>query len=389
MLTVVFLLLTATTLDAKEKVCRLDFVTSKTDFCDTIPIIVDEGQIYIDVETGGKVRRFNLDTGAAQGALFGCNIQGARSLGNVASKDAAGNRDTVKVVALPTLTFGSGLKIDGYVATVYETGNVKRKYDGVLGFDLFNSGINAKIDTRARVLILSDRHDVFATESGHKLKYRLKWFAPYVKVSPFMRHIDEALFDTGYRHLYTMNYENFRKHSYKSKQVIEQVTDSAKGSFAIGNLGAEESAMIYFMQLNRLSWGDYRFLDVAAMTTQGSSKIGAALLDYGSIIIEPKRKSITFQPYDTADCIAVANTLPSLAFVPINDKPTIGIVSRQSEAYKAGARSGDTILSIDGKPMISFADLLNFPFIYGRENIFLLQSRNGQIKEVKMKRREK
>lgn len=384
----IFAFLSAVASSAKEKVYHLGFEMSKTGFCDTIPIIVDEGQIYIDIELGGEKRRFNLDTGAAQGALFGnAAMKGARHLGYVASNDAAGNKDTVEVVALPTLTFSSGLKTEGYVATVYDKGSVKRKYDGVLGFDLFNSGISAKIDTRAGVMILSDRTDIFAKEKGHRLKYRLKWFAPYVKVSPFIRHVDEALFDTGYRHLYTMNDESFRKHSYKSRQVMEQVTDSAKGSFAIGNIGAEESAMVYFMQLDRLAWGEYRFTDVSAMTTRGSSKIGAALLNYGSIIIEPKRKSLTFQPYCDTDSTSVTNTLPSLAFVPVNGKPAIGIVARGCDAYKAGARSGDIILSIDGKPMLTFADLLAYPFIYDRENIFLLQSANGQIKEVRMKRR--
>ena len=383
------ILLTAVPSHAAQKVYRTGFEVSKTNFCDTIPIIFDDGQIYIDVEMNGQRRRLNLDTGAAQGALFGnAAARGARELGNVVSKDAAGNEDTVKVLALPRISFSSGLTIDGYVATLYDKGNIKRKYDGVLGFDFFNSGINAKIDVRAGVLIVSDRRDAFARECGHKLKYRLKWFAPYLKISPFIRHVDEVLFDTGFRHLYTMNDDSFRSHSYKSRQVMEQVTDPARGSFAIGNLGTENQSMVYFLKLNRLQWGDYRFLNVSALTTKGSSKIGAAILNYGSVIIEPKQKSIIFQPYGSPDGATVANTLPSLAFVPVNGKPAIGIVARNSDAYKAGARCGDTILSIDGKPMTSFAELLSFPFIYGRENIFLLKSRKGQIKEVRIRRKE-
>lgn len=385
----IYFMLTTIPLHATQAIYRTEFEINKTNFCDTIPIVFENGQIYIDVEMNGQKRRLNLDTGAAQGALYGNAASGARELGNVVSKDAAGNEDTVKVLALPRICFSSGLKLNGYVATLYNTGNIKRKYDGVLGFDFFNSGINAKIDTRAGVLIVSDRKNVFAHESGHKLRYRLKWFAPYLKISPFVRHIDEVLFDTGFRHLYTMNDDSFRSHSYKSKQVMEQVTDSARGSFAIGNLGAESLSKIYFLKLNRLQWGDYRFLDVSALTTKGSSKIGAAILNYGSIIIEPKRKTITFQPYGSPDGVRVANTLPSMAFVPVNGKPTIGIVARNSDAYKAGARCGDTILSIDGTPMTSFADLLSFPFIYGRENLFLLKSRKGKMKEVRIRRNEK
>lgn len=371
---------------AKNNVYHLDLSFSRHDFCDTIPIVYEDGQIYIVVVVDGKLRRFNLDTGAAQGAIYGNWADSCVSeLGSVVSRDAAGNDDTVRVVALPRMLLTNGLSIDHYVATCYAAG-ARRKYDGVIGFDLFNSGLNAKLDVSARQLIVSDRRDAFDTAEGYRLKYKLKWFVPYVRISPFVRHVDEALFDTGFRQLYTMNSQSFKVHSYKSQQVMEQVADSVYGSFAIGNQGAERHSMLYFLQLQRLDVAGFELRHVAAMTTQGSSKLGAAILDYCSVIINPRRKQLTFLPYANQESVEVNNTLPSLAFVPVDNKPTIGFVARQSNAYKAGARSGDVILSIDGKPMTSFADFLSFPFVYDRENLFLMMSRNGQMKEVRIKR---
>lgn len=373
---------------AKNNVYHLDLTFNQHDFCDTIPIVYEDGQIYLDMVVGGKQRRFNLDTGAAQGAIYGdWNDSDLRELGNVVSRDAVGNDDTVRVVSLPRMMLSKHLSIDGYVATCYPNAT-SRKYDGVIGFDLFNSGLCAKIDVRSRQLIVSDRKDAFDTKEGYKLKYRLKWFVPYVRISPFVRHVDEALFDTGFRQLYTMNVQSFKVHSLQSRQVMEQVADSAHGSFAIGNQGAERSSMLYFLQLDRLDVGGFGLYHVAAMTTQGSSKLGAAILDYCSLIINPRRKQLTLLPFWGATGLDVKNSLPSIAFVPVGGKPTIGFVRRHCSAYKAGARGGDTILSIDGKPMTTFADFQSFPFVYGRENVFLMMSRNGQMKEVRIKRGE-
>lgn len=372
---------------ARQKAYHQNIVFSKHDFCDTIPVVYDDGQIYVDIIVAGQKRRFNIDTGAAQGALYGKWAESLLSdLGNVVSRDAAGNDDTVRVAMLPAMRLPGGLGMQGYVATVYEKSE-KRKYDGVLGFDFFNSGLNAKIDIKARHVIVSDRKDTFRQEQGYVLRYRLKWFVPYLRISPFARHVDEVLFDTGSRRLYAMNEKSFRAHSYMSRQVMEQVADSVAGSFVIGNHGGERESMIYFLQLDRIGWGGFSFRNVAAMTTQGSSKLGASMLEYGSMIINSGRKQMTFVPYASASEVNVGNTLPTLAFVPHDGKAVIGFASRRSDAYKAGARSGDEIVSIDGRLITSFADFLSFPFIYDRENVFVLRSKHGgALKHVRIKR---
>ena len=195
------------------------FTYSLQNFVDTIPITVIDDQIYVDGTAGGRPCRFNLDTGSSQGSLYmGSRVQGLRPLGNVVSRDAAGNLDTVAVVELPALTIGK-LKVQHYVASVFRPEKDRHPYDAILGFDLLNKGLCCKIDARQGHMILTDRRDFFDREPGVGLHYRLKWFVPYVLISPFKRHTDEVLFDTGSRQLFTMNKESFDEHAYKSKNV--------------------------------------------------------------------------------------------------------------------------------------------------------------------------
>lgn len=363
-----------------------NFTYSQKNFADTIPIVVKDDQVYVNANVEGHDYIFNLDTGSSQGSVFSdSQLYGLQELGNVVSRDAAGHKDTVKVVQLPRFQIGR-LTVTGYVASVFPT-HVKRGYDAILGFDLFNKGLCCKIDTKNGYMILTDRRDYFDGEPGYALHYDLKWFVPYVTISPFKRHYDEALFDTGSKLLYTMNKQSFDEHAYKSKNVNSQVVDRVKGNMTIGNIGAEKTDEVAFLKLDRLKWDDYSFLDVSAVTTQGASRIGASILDYGSIIINGFRKYIRFQPYNDGDSVMVNNKSLTTAYVPTPDgKPQVGLVLPSSSDYKAGLRQGDIILAIDGKAINSFAAFQQYPFIEGQTHKLFVRSKEGRNKEVFVKK---
>lgn len=371
---------------AQPRSYSTNFTYSLRNFADTIPIEVEDGEIYVKVSLGERAYRFCLDTGSGQGTVFnGTRISGCRDLGKVVSRDAAGRRDTVKVVQLPAFSLGR-LTVSGYVASVFSS-HVKRDYDAILGFDLFNKGLCCKIDTRKRFMILTDRRDFFDGEQGYALHYQLQWWVPYVTVSPFKRHYDEALFDTGSRQLYTMNKQSFDEHAYKSKNVNSQVVDRVKGNMTIGNIGAEKPDEVAFLKLDRLKWDDFSFLNVNAVTTQGASRIGAAILDYGSIIINGFRRYIRFQPYTAGDSVSVNNKAVTTAYVPTSEgMASVGLILPTSDDYKAGLRQGDIILSIDGKAISSFAAFQQYPFIQGKAHRLLVRTKEGRNKEVLLRK---
>lgn len=212
---------------------RTNFMLSPAHFCDTIPLEFEDNQLYIPITMQGHQLRINLDTGSSQGMIFqGSRLNWNRDLGNVVSRDANDHLDTMKVVTLPSFQLGH-LTITDYVASIMPKPIAKSHYDAIIGFDLFQKGICAKIDTQKKILILTDNRHAFDNEPGYDLRYKLKWFVPYVLVSPFIRHVDEVLFDTGSRPLYTMNKQSFDRHAYKSKNVESQVEGRTRGQLAI------------------------------------------------------------------------------------------------------------------------------------------------------------
>lgn len=368
--------------NAQTRGYSTNFTFSQRNFADTIPIEVVDNQIFVKATAGGRVYRFCLDTGSSQGTVYASSyISGLRALGSVVSRDAAGRSDTVSVVQLPAITIGK-LTITGYVASLFPS-TMLRAYDGIIGFDFFNKGLCCKIDTRNRRMVIADRRDFFDGETGYALHYKLKWFVPYVMVSPFKRHYDEALFDTGSNVLYTMNKQSFDEHAYKSKNVNSQVEARVKGKLTIGNIGAERGGEVAFLKLDRLKWDDFSFLDVSAVTTQGSSKIGAAMLRYGSVIINGFRRYIRFQPYEGSDSVKVSNKPLTTAYVPTDDgRASVGIVMPGSADYEAGLRQGDIIISIDGKAIASFAAFQRFTLVKGMTHKMRVLTQEGKVKDV-------
>lgn len=372
----------ATTATAQTAGYNTNFDFSLHNFVDTIPIEIVDDQIYVDVTMDGRRMRLNLDTGSGQGVVYGgTTMPRMEELGNVVSRDGAGNLDTVRVVALPPFTMGR-LTVSHYVASVMERQTARRDADAILGFDIFNKGLSCKIDTRRKMMVVTDRRDFFDREPGYRLKYKLKWFVPYVLVSPFKRHTDEVLFDTGSRRIFAMNKASFDKHAYKSKNVESQVEHRITGAFAIGHHGAEETAEVVFMKMDRLRWDKFDFKNVRATTTQGASRIGTQMLHYGSIIINGPRRTLTFQPYDGVDSVEVGNEHPRIAYVPREGRATVGLVLEDSPEYRAGLRQGDTIVAADGHAIDSFDNFLSYPFVVGRAYRLLVRTKEGRMKEV-------
>jgi hypothetical protein len=276
------------------------------------------------------------------------------------------------------------MTIDGYLCTVAHSGTATRGYDGIIGFDLINKGLACKIDVENKRLILTDRKKFFADEQGYEVKYKLQGFVPYVWVSPFMRHMDQVLFDTGFRHLYAMNSESFLKHVYKSRQVSEQVEGRAVGQHTIGAHSVETADTVYFLALDRLKWDAFSFRDYHTVTQQGSSHIGADVLNYGRIIINPFRKRIILQPYTKNDEVTISNPQFQMYIIPINNRPTVGLIRQESEAYKSGLRQGDVILKVDGRDIPHVAAYMQYPFVKGETYIFTVRTKQGKMKTVQI-----
>ncbi len=285
---------------AQMKRYDTDFMLSRKRFVMTIPIEVERNQLYLPVTIGGRQYRFKLDTGASQGVIYDdVDMPGLQELGYIKSEDATGASRQVTTVELPPMTIDS-LTISHFKVQRMHRNMVRQGDDGIIGFALFHYGLAARIDARAGQMILTDRKNYFKEAAGEALKYRLKWHVPYVKVSPFEGAEDEVLFDTGSPMLYAPNSERLEQMIAAVPDAEEQIEGVTYGRRVMGHFGPENVSRITLLKLERLKWGAFQFQDVRCATVQGASHVGAPVLQYGALVINPFRRLLIFQPYDGA-----------------------------------------------------------------------------------------
>ena len=277
-----------------------DFLLSRKHFVMTLPIEVERNQIFLPVTIGGRQYRFKLDTGASQGVIYDdVDMPGLRELGYIKSEDAIGTSRQVATVELPPMTLDS-LTISHFKVQRMPRRVVRRGEDGIIGFALFHYGLAARIDARAGQMTLTDRRNYFKGAEGEVLKYHLVWHVPYVKVSPFEGVDDVVLFDTGSPLLYAPNSERWAQLEATVPDVKSQTEGVTYGRRVTGHFGDEEDHQITLLKLDHLKWGTFDFQDVRCATVQGGSHVGAQLLQYGAMVINPFRRLLVFQPYDGA-----------------------------------------------------------------------------------------
>lgn len=357
---------------AQMKRYDTDFMLSRKKFVMTIPIEVERDQIYLPVTIGGRQYRFKLDTGASQGVIYDdVEMPGLQELGYITSEDATGMSRQVTTVQLPPMTLDS-LTISGFKVQRMRRNVVRPGEDGIIGFALFHRGLGARIDTRVRQMTLTDRKNYFKAAEGEALKYRLSWHVPYVKVSPFEGAEDEVLFDSGSPMLYAPNGERLGQMESTVPAVTDQIQGVTYGSRAMGHFGSEHSHKITLLKLERLKWGSFEFQDVHCATVQGGSHVGAQVLQYGAMIIDPFRKQLVFQPYDGATSCQVPDRRADILMVEKDGKAMVGVVMEQGRAWEAGFRPGQVIEKVDGKDL-SFDEFNAYRWVKGQEYEFTLR----------------
>ena len=350
-----------------------DFCLSMKKFTMTVYIEMERGQIYLPVDINGRKYRFKLDTGASQGVVYDdVSLEGMRELGYIRAEDATGQSQQVKTVELPPFSIGE-LTVSGFKVQRMKRRIVRKDEDGIIGFALFHKGIAAKIDTREKTLTLTDRKKLYRKEKGEVLKYTLRRHVPYVKVSPFEGVTEAVMFDSGSPMPYAANARSFERMAAANPLVREQIEGTTYGSHAIGHFGSEHSNTITLFAVERLKVGGFEMRELRCATVQGHSHIGTPLLKYGTMVIDPFRKRLVFQPYDGATSCVIANRRPDLFIVENDGHAMIGMVMKQGKAYAAGFRQGQIIEEVDGKP-VTFDEFNRYRWVEGQEYEFNMRT---------------
>ena len=377
------LLTTALAATAQLSRYRADVQPSGFHFADTIGIEWEHGRAIVGVSADGRPYRFLLDTGASQGVVFeGSPLAAGPLAGHIVSHDAVGRSAVSPMVMLPPLRIGS-MTYHGCCATVQPRSVANSRIDGILGFDLVNSGLGLKIDVPNRRMVITDQRTLFDREPGIRLKYRLNYHVPCITVTPFGRHRERVLVDTGSPSLFVMNKQHLDDAVEKERRFDGLTLEGcSRGSHAMGHLGTEREDEVAFLLLDGLRLGDYTFSGVHSVTTHGGSHIGAALLPFGAMAFSPRRRVFLFQPRVAEQPCVVDNPQTEIAFVDHDGLAIVGLVWEQGVPYRQGFRQGDIVEQIDHRPVMSFAQFAAWPFERGRSYTFTLRSREGQRRDV-------
>jgi hypothetical protein len=128
--------------------------------------------------------------------------------------------------------------------------------------------------------------------------------------------------------------------------------------------------------LQCLKWGDFAFHDIHCTTVNGGSHIGAPLLNYGAVVINPFRRQLVFQPYDGVSSVTVANRLHDLVIVEHQGQAMIGMVLQGSKAWEAGFRPNTIIEAVNGQPL-TFQQFLRYRWVRSTPYLFTLRTPQG------------
>ena len=349
-----------------------DFLLSLKNFVMTIPVEVERDQLYLPVTIGGRQYRFKLDTGASQGVIYDdVDMPGLKELGHIKSEDATGTSHQVTTVELPPMTLNT-LTVSHFKVQRMHRRVVRRGEDGIIGFALFHYGLAARIDVRAGQMTLTDQKNYFKNAEGEVLRYRLVWHVPYVKVSPFEGVDDVVLFDTGSPMLYAPNGSRWAQMEATAPAMKSQTEGVTYGRRTMGHFGSEQARQITLLKLDHLKWGAFDFQDVHCATVQGGSHVGAQLLQYGAVVINPFRRQLVFQPYDVAMSCQVPDRRPDIVMVEKDGRAMVGMVREQGRAWQAGFRAGQVIERVDDRAL-TFDEFLAYRWVKGQEYNFTLQ----------------
>ena len=378
---VCFLFFSNLSFAGKLSICDKNFV-------DTIPIEFKAGKILVPVSIQGKEYRFILDTGADMEYIYkSSSINLIKSEKVFAVKDFNNKRETADVTLPVDFTIGH-IHVHNSVFSVVNGFFGDCISEGVLGFNLINSGVVAKIDLTKKLLILTDRKHFFDHEEGVDIKYNLLESVPWVKFNISYGGLGYALFDTGNPEFFNMDkfiYDKFNKKKNNGlfyQQVVWK--DSAQIDYGVN--GLEKEAEHVFLKAKNLSMGDVNFYNSKIEGGSGSTVFGVEVLKYGSIIINPFKRAFIYQPNCGKTDITVNNYQSKIRLAYINDKPVIQLIDKNSYPYQQGARKGNVILEMDGQEITDICQ-----FIKAKENlkeknsyVIKLQDNNGNVKFVKI-----
>ena len=269
---------------------------------DTIPLTFEYNMPVVKALINGQERRFLLDTGSSASILMlGTGDDYALAGDSIEMEDAYGEKE-----------------MTGYTQADFRLGRFEGKknfyfmpynevlhglFDGILGMDYLEyMGVVVKIDVKRGHLIVTTDKRLFNREKRKKTTYKrnktdrlpkLK-----VKMSPGGK-VKNVLFDTGFNEMLELRMEDFERlmNSRRGEPFRQQLSGTAYGGNQGTALQQKDSVGRTNFRLKEMKALKTKLYDINAHAEETTdSKLGAAILNHGAVIINARKRKIYFLP---------------------------------------------------------------------------------------------
>lgn len=317
----------------------------QTGFYQEIPYETINHKIIIPAEVEGIKGKYLLDTGAPV-CLTYTRMKKGPEKESVAQrvKDAHNNEIIYRSVRLQSVKVGN-TEFGEIPALVFDEGNPLEYFgiDGIIGSNLFPD-IVVRIDPRRKILILASDTSRMGLDSRYATDMvRDEQNIPYIMIglSPELR--EQVMFDTGSSSFYEMNEPIYHKIA-GAKGIVTQ--SKGNGMLAMGIGGMEKKSDKYRVRIDTMSVGCAQFTNVITVTMNAfSSRIGNALLSYGSVALDFPGNKFYFIPDDTVPADLNYKSW-NVEVIASGDSLVAGVVWQSMAGQLEG---GEKVIAINGK----------------------------------------
>ena len=349
-----------------------------------MPYRMVNGKIIVDVQVGGKVRPFLLDTGCSRTYISnkvnaGLNSQPTTTV--LFAQDSGGQVFSAPVVRLDSLRCGN------WVVTGRKVGVLDDNYpllkcfgiDGIIGSDLLKKSV-LHISSRDSVLILTSHVNRLPVRLGAPVMVSLREKRPYIQITGRNGNREAShwvLLDIG-ANGYSCSSGDFR--SLEQEGVMEQ-QERGYGRSSYSVSGPEKPREQSRGILPELWIGQVRLEQVPVRTTGGPvSLLGTFLLEYGDITIDYRKKRFYYTVF-TEDTRMKTERFP-VSVLFDEGRMVIGVV--WDETLKPIIREGDTVLSVNGNPTEQFniCGYFTGDFTLEPGMVFRVKTETGEMVEI-------
>jgi hypothetical protein len=362
-----------------------------TNFTDTVSFEFQAHKVIVPVLLGGKIRCFILDTGAP--LVVSKKLQEELQLEKLRTalvRDVNEQSKETDFVKINELQIGKVVFQDLTAAVSDFEGNLLACFgvEGLIGSNMLKNTI-ININTRRKEIILTDQKDFWKSKEQYAQPLILtkNQQTPIITIFPFKKASEKVILDLGSDDFYALSNRNFQ--FFKEKIKIEKyVIAEGRGASTIGLYGIEKDTLSYLLKLPELKINQTLFANAEAVTTiDENSRIGAKILDCGSVVVDYLYQRFYFIPFEEKKEIIIANDNWGLLLKPEKNQVKVGLVWSGSEAYKKGIRANDIVKKInnydlENKPLCELLFQVKKELAEQNTLLLTLISQGGKQKQI-------